>query len=157
QSETRIYLTHHLYFSARYRFSPQLDAIVVVQKDWSQRVTTKRSSPFEKSFRPPQDTQKLLQGLNGAPFPQVSRLMRDLRRVIPVSLEGNDRGRAIDLLRGMTIEFHRPLRHALAAFLPGDDPARSSADPKAHAFALGVLRKVSSRMTIRPKEFAANE
>src|SRR5262249_9003075 len=91
------------------------------------------------------------------PFPQVSRLMRDLRRVIPVSLEGNDRGRAIDLLRGMTIEFHRPLRHALAAFLPGDDPARSSADPKAHAFALGVLRKVSSRMTIRPKEFAANE
>ena len=147
-AETRIYLVHRLHYGALHRFAPPLDSIVVIQKDWARRVTVKRSSPFGQSFRPPQGTQKLLQSLDHARFAEVSKVMRGLRRAVPVSLQDLERDQAVDLLRGMTIEFHKPLRYALAALLPGKDPAQSSSDSTAHAFALQVLRKVSEWMTI---------
>jgi hypothetical protein len=143
----------------------QLDSIVVVQRDWSDRVmryfphtwpilisllvktliravlgSTKRQvrgagglrnwirQAWEEDFRRPillRMTQATLDALHGAPLDSVTRTLGSLRRsAVSVDLEEAPPEGIALLLRGITPEFHRPIRQALREALETEDQIR---------------------------------
>jgi hypothetical protein len=57
--------------------------------------------------------QKKLNALHGAPLDAVTRTLRELQREVRVNIAGKSAEARSLLLRGMTQEFHRPVRQAL--------------------------------------------
>ncbi|SDZ07258.1 hypothetical protein SAMN04487939_11496 [Lysobacter sp. yr284] len=118
--------------------------LVVTQADWRQRVArlaTAVSNPADLARI--RDLQSQLDDLHGGPMAQVNLLFNKLRDRIQVAPDLTDLEGAVLLLRGPTVEFHRPLREALLALC---------ADGVANAEMRGLIDSTVARMSIRPRE-----
>ncbi|MBY3214305.1 hypothetical protein HFO21_07945 [Rhizobium laguerreae] len=126
ESETRMFLVHQAQFDRRSAWQPHIDALFALQPDWPELAA--RGLPRDVGYvfeRWMQELQATVFPPNAEPGTQVdfNRFLRILRE--PVFIELNrktTRANAVRLLRGMTKEFHRPLRAAVirnAAALPG--------------------------------------
>ncbi len=162
-TDTRLHLVHALRFGASFIARANLDALVVTQRKWGVTVqrlckdTGEKGAPLpDRGFTLPlamiKDAESRLPSLHLAPYPQVSKLMRELRRPITIDYGGHDSAAAIVLLRGMTIEFHRPLKSALAAsYRELKDHPRAKFAPIWRA-----IKKTLQKMTIHPRELDAD-
>jgi hypothetical protein len=148
-ADTRLYLVHALHFKEVFSTRAQLDAVVVTQKTWSARM--KKSARDLTVIAPERirEVQRQLNSLQKAPYFEVSKVLRELRMPISIGHDEVAPASVILLLRGMTIEFHRPLATALAA-CHKETRAR---DTKASFQPLWrVIGGIQKAMTIRPRE-----
>lgn len=125
ESETRMFLVQHARFGRRSAWQPHIDALFTLQPDWPELAA--RGLPrdvgheFERWMK---ELRAMVFPPNAEPGTQVdfNRFLRVLRKPVFIELSRKTtRANAVRLLRGMTKEFHRPLRAAVirhAAALP---------------------------------------
>lgn len=114
ESETRMFLVHHLRFGRHSVWEPHIDALFALQSDWPElaaRGLPRDVGPYFEQWmaqlranvfplNSPQGTQVDLNGF-----------LRRLRQPILIELSRKTtRANAVRLLRGLTTEFHRPLK-----------------------------------------------
>lgn len=144
ESTTRLYLVHGQLEHRPMAAKPHLDALAVVQRDWSDRIRRRARAIID-----PQTVvwlQRNLEGLDGQPLAAVNPLFNTLRRAAPVTWDGEDLQAGILVLRGLTTEFQRPLRRALTDLY--------SAEP---ASLLSIFEQINRRLSIKPIELASGE
>ncbi|WP_454918735.1 hypothetical protein [Xanthobacter sediminis] len=114
ESETRMFLVHHLLFGRNPVWQPHIDALLTLQPDWPQTALdggARVNGPDLAWWM--QQLRELVFPFNSKPKTQLD-LNSFLRRLrIPISLQLTSRTshlQAVLLLRGLTTEFHRPLR-----------------------------------------------
>jgi hypothetical protein len=130
------------------RVSLEVGEVAVAQSDWWERVAELRLALTSKAdMERLRTARELLLKLKAAPMSQVNIVFSRLReriRVQPLALDDKSR---ILLLRGATIEFHRPLREALLAYY---------GDGMAGGVARSIFGPTLERMTIRPAEMESS-
>lgn len=152
ESETRLRLARILHFEGTPDWSPHLDAVAVTQMDWLARARQVGAAGHGGMIAGQTITLtaalRVLRGLQGKPYAEVSKVMRSLRS--PVRVRGDEvrYEAAILLLRGLTTELHRPIAQALISNLTL--PARSKEEPSPFQ---GLATRVIGRMSIKPAEF----
>jgi hypothetical protein len=114
--------------------------VAVAQTDWDHRAGLYLDSRERQQLA---SIQKRLMELQGRPMAEVNQLFDSLRGRIEIGPTYPARPGAILLMRGMTNEFHRPLREALLTFC-GD----GFAGPKTRS----IIGPTLEAMTIRPAE-----
>jgi hypothetical protein len=138
-SETRLYLVHTWRFGQRFKWRPQLDALVTIQRDWADRVGHLGDWLEYGDVR---EAQGMIDGLHGGPLDAVTRVLERLRRPVRIHTKP-DRGDQVAhilLLRGPTPEFYRPVRQALReAFTSGEGIEE-------------LMTRLSAGLSIRPKD-----
>ncbi len=107
-SETRLYLVHTTRFAYSQPFEPHLDALVVLQRNWAAR---NRKTGIDSKLL--EEAQRKLDALHGAPLDLVSKVLKELRYAVKLTLKSRSAADGVLLLRGTTPEFYRPIRQAL--------------------------------------------
>ena len=167
QSETRFYLVRALNFEPAFTIAPNVDAVVVTQQDWAERVQRANAISAQpdkrraRNFEIIRGAQRRLTAMHNAPYARLANAMRELRQPLELTFAGSRSGfksaskPTILLLRGTTIEFHRPLKSALMACLKEADEqeARQPKTSDRAAPLWKVIEATSSRLSIQPKEF----
>lgn len=153
ESETRMFLVHHLRFGFQLGWKPHLDALFVAQPDWpgiaARSLHLATRSEFDRAMRAFCDQLFPARG-EPASLVEVNSFLRGLRTPVRIGL-----GRvlppaeAVALLRGATTEFHRPLRAAIARLADRSAAARGGIAEAAN--------RARQRLPLRPKEFADAE
>jgi hypothetical protein len=153
--EPRFYLVHALSFNAEFAIKPNLEDVVVTQKNWARRVMSKARTVLQPTRQPAAGpgqidiAQRGLSALHSKPYAVVAKETRGLRRALELTFGKDSREAAILLLRGASIEFHRPLRSALSACL-----LEAASTKPEHAVPIWTaLESISRKLSIRPKEF----
>jgi hypothetical protein len=150
QSETRLFLVHALYADKPFTAKPNLDALIVTQRDWARCVRSVAGSIIGsvQKRKPDLDAaQRQISALHRAPFSEVGRTMRELRQPLELNFSEIDPEAAILLLRGATVEFNRPLTSALTAC------AKEANQGLRREPVWRALGATLSRMSILPREF----
>ncbi|MGO7335694.1 hypothetical protein [Rhizobium leguminosarum] len=126
ESETRMFLVQHSRFDRHSVWQPHVDALLALQPDWPELAARGLPVAVGTVFqRRMHELQTRLFPPNAEPATQLdfNRFLRELRQPVSVELSPKtSRVNAVRLLRGMTKEFHRPLRAAAirhAEALPG--------------------------------------
>jgi hypothetical protein len=148
-SETRVYLVHATRFTAPREFRPQLDALLVLQKDWADRIKGRYLSfsrrmlerlrrvvdvtaaavgaeapdvPDVTRYLVLEKAQSALDSLAAAPLDTITAALRILRTPVRVTdIAKRPTAGQVLLLRGTTPEFYRPVRQALREALTTPD------------------------------------
>lgn len=114
ESETRMFLVHHLQFGRQSAWEPHIDALFALQPDWPDLAARGLARDIGPSFErwmvelgtkvfPPNASPRTQVDLNG--------FLRQLRQPVPIEISSKTtRANAVRLLRGLTPEFHRPLK-----------------------------------------------
>jgi len=145
ESVTRVHLVNARQTRRPVDFKPHVDALVVVQRDWSRRIMGRAAGMIDVTQL--QWAQNTLDSLNEAPLGEMNRRLNTLRRPVRVTWDGDDIEAGILLLRGQTTEFLRPVRQALL-----DLHARDGT----RAWVGDLLRGLIGRMSIRPRELQSD-
>lgn len=161
EAHTRLYLVRALRFGDAIYWRPNLEALTVAQADWWNRLRQDAAGLADLDHTKFSYAEDMLRRLNGAPYAEVGRALRELRTIRPALAlrpkHPNFVAGAVLLLRGTTIEFHRPLRAALIEALYGHPSVRDSVRRKAHLpyrhEIRFLLEDLCSSMTIVPREF----
>ena len=122
ESVTRVHLVHTMMTGRPADFQPHIDALVVVQRDWSSRIQNEGRRLVDVPGL--NWVQESLDRLDGQPIAAVNKNMQTLRKAVRVRWDGRDRVAGILLLRGGTTEFLRPLRQALVDAYQGENGER---------------------------------
>lgn len=146
ESETRVHLVHALMDGGPVNIQPHLDALIVTQRDWADRLR-KLDRP---TIAPPflDAAQKGVFSLDRQPIARLGPMLRAFRKPVRIHWDGENAEEGILLLRGMTAEFLRPLRQALVELL---------GDPNGREQAFRVIGKVVAAMSIVPLELGHGE
>lgn len=142
ESATRVHLIHVRRTRESITFNPHIDALAVIQRDWSHRIR-------RDAFRVVVEAlgldwvQKALDGLHGKPVAAMNPTLNTLRKPVTVHWDGQDIDAAILLLRGQTTEFLRPVRQALLDL---------NFEGSARGLLEDIARQLTERMSILPEE-----
>lgn len=146
--DARLHLVRGLKFPSPFAAKVNADALVVLQRDWVERLESSCKG-IDLPLKDLQEVQDELQSLQGQAFAGISRTLRQFRK--PVLLrcrEPNPTGILL-LLRGTTIEFHRPLKSALAALYT---ECREHGDFDRFEPVWDAIGTVLQKMSIAPRE-----
>jgi hypothetical protein len=149
ESETRMFLVHHLFFDRNPSWQPHIDALLTLQPDWPERALTGEAR--RKVDRWMQELREVV----FAPYAtrtqaDLNRFLRQLRVPISIRLEPRTlQSQATLLLRGLTAEFHRPLRAAMTRH------AKRSSKTSASLVALTV--EMLGELPLRTSELTERE
>lgn len=149
ESETRMFLVHHLHFARAANWKPHLDSLFVPQLNWPDVIggvlMGHRNSIVGDWMN---EFYRLARGY-GERAPSLAdfnSFLRDLRVPIETSIGPwtlpED---AVHMLRGLTTEFHRPLRAAIARYAEKSETAREQV--------LEATEHALSRLSFVPREF----
>jgi hypothetical protein len=119
----------------------RLDTLIVIQPRWPNLFEDWMRQTGGKDAALASELSERLRALDNAPYSYVADFMRAMRRPLRVHLGRADPQLDSILLRGLTVEFHRPLA-ALLATLPG--PLLS-----------GLFDRLNELMPIAPREIRA--
>jgi hypothetical protein len=144
ETATRIFLVHG-HMGASIAFRPRIDSIAVTQGDWTDAL--RAIAPGTVDLPGANWVQSALDSLNDRPFADVGRVMRGLEKPVAVRWDGADLEAGILVLRGLTTEFLRPLRHTLSARFEEPDGAGSL---------MPLIEYLLGQMSIRPIDFSMN-
>ncbi len=118
--------------------------VAVPQKDWLQRVSALPGTvAVANNGKRLRALQLQLDNLHGRPMAKVNQLFSKLRDPIQVMSVALDRPGAVLLMRGLTTEFHRPLREVLLGFYGDGNTGMATRS---------ILGPTLQQMSIRPAE-----
>ncbi|SMH62590.1 hypothetical protein [Azospirillum agricola] len=152
ESETRMFLVHHLHFGREAMWWPHLDALFVPQPDWPDVAGGQVGrDPWERFARLAGwfFTERLhVRSVHS--LVEFGGVLREMREPVRISIDHRtEPDGAVALLRGMTTEFHRPLRAAVTRCAGASDELR--------ARLIEAADHVLLRLPFRPKELTDGE
>lgn len=117
ESQTRMFLVHFLRFRRNSSWKPHVDALFTLQTNWPKLSSNGLSNDVEYVFNRRMETLRATMFSAQQPGSQADFnqfLREELRTPVHIELLAKTtRADAVRLLRGMTTEFHRPLRAAI--------------------------------------------
>jgi hypothetical protein len=142
----RVILVKHSQLKFRLKPVLVLDGqLAVTQRDWWARIAGVSNEAFWLATDAArlQHLQARMDRLHARPIARVNQLFDQVRDQALIRPDALSMPGAVLLLRGMTTEFHRPLREALLAV---------SNDGRAGALTRSLLNPILEKMSIRPLE-----